>query len=202
MVLQLEPSQFKTISIEPLEEMNSAEFFAFCQQHRDLRIEREANGEITIMPPAGGETGNRNFDLAFLFGAWVYQDGTGKGFDSSTGFILPDGATRSPDIAWVTRDRLQMLSPVERRQFLPLAPDFVIELRSESDRLRPLREKMEQYINNGVQLGWLIDPVHRIVWIYQQGQEPVRLVDPLTVSGDPVLPGFTLELASIFDTDW
>lgn len=202
MVLQLEPSQFASISIEPRQEMSSAEFFEFCQRNRELHIERQSNGEVTIMAPAGGFTGSKNSSLNALLYAWANQDGTGVVFDSSTGFDLPDGSMRSPDVAWVTRQRLALLSQTQKIGFLPLAPDFVIELRSVTDRLAPLQGKMQQYIDNGVRLGWLIDPDQRTVWVYQSGQKPAMLVDPATLSGEPVLPSFTLNVKAIFDPDW
>ena len=202
MMLQLNPTQFATVSIEPLEEMSSAEFFDFCQRHPDLRIEREANGAVIIMSPVGGATGNRNSLLNARIVMWAVQNGSGIVFDSSTGFILPDGSIKSPDVAWVTRDRLRNLTAAQKQRFLPLAPDFVIELRSPTDRLLPLRAKMAAYIDNGVRLGWLIDPSHRIVWVYRPDADPLRLLNPQTINDEAVLPNFTLQLADIFDPDW
>jgi Uma2 family endonuclease len=179
--------------------MTAEEFFAFCQQNRDLRIERTANGEIVIMPPAGGETGSRNAKLAVLLGVWAMQDGRGVAFDSSTGFDLPNGATRSPDAAWVLRERLGKLTPQQKRKFLPLCPDFVVELQSPSDTLDDLQQKMQEYIGNGTRLGWLLAPDTKTVYIYEHGAPLVQLEAPTQITGDPLLPGFVLNLVEIWD---
>ncbi|NEP32989.1 MAG: Uma2 family endonuclease [Moorea sp. SIO1G6] len=179
--------------------MSDEEFFAFCQLNRELRIEREQDGRLIIMTPTGGETGSRNFDLIVQFGIWVCQDGTGKGFDSSTGFILPNGANRSPDVAWVKLERWESLTKEQRKKFVPLCPDFVIELRSGSDRLQNLQDKMAEYRSNGTLLGWLIDPDQRQVYVYRLGAEVEQLDNPATVSGEPVLPGFVLQMDQIWD---
>jgi Uma2 family endonuclease len=151
------------------------------------------------MPPTGGETGRMNFELTGLFGHWVYADGTGVGFDSSTGFTLPNGATRSPDLAWVKRERWEALTPKQRQQFPPWCPDFVLELRSLSDALVTVQAKMQEYLDNGARLGWLIDPIEKRVSIYRP-QAPVECLDnPQTISGDPVLPGFVLELGRVWN---
>ena len=181
-----------------LARMDDHEFFEFCQRYRDWRIERTAEGEVVLMPPTGGETGGINFSLAGRFSAWVEADGTGLGFDSSTGFRLPNGAARSPDLAWVRRGRWERLTDQERKEFPPLCPDFVVELRSASDTVSALREKMEEYIANGAQLGWLIDPIERKVYIYQPSAEVRCLTDPKEVSGEPTLPGFVLDLARVW----
>jgi Uma2 family endonuclease len=174
-------------------------FLALCQENETLRIERNAEGDLVIMPPAGGETSNRNLRLAGKFDAWVEQDGTGEGFDSSGGFRLPNGAERSPDLAWVLRERLDTLTPEQTEKFIPLCPDFVLELRSPSDGLRALQEKMREYIENGARLGWLVDPQNRHVYIYRPDSPVQRLDDPATVCGDPVLPGFVIDAQSIFN---
>jgi Uma2 family endonuclease len=154
-----------TLDFNPvLRKINDDDFFEFCQANRDLRIERTKEGELIIMPPTGGETGGRNFELTGVFRNWVKSDGTGKGFDSSTCFTLPNGAMRSPDLSWVKLDRWNALTDEERKKFL-LCPDFVVELRSPSDIVDALKEKMEEYIENGAQLGWLIDPVAKKVYI-------------------------------------
>jgi Uma2 family endonuclease len=181
-----------------VQRMSDDEFFQFCMLHPDLRIERTSEGDLIIMPPTGGETGHRNFELTALFANWVHNDGTGLGFDSSTVFKLPSGANRSPDVAWIRQERWEALSPNERKKFPPLCPDFVLELRSENDRLSRLQHKMQEYIDNGAQLGWLIDPVQRKVWVYRPNAAPECLENPVSVSGDPVLPGFVLPLESIW----
>jgi Uma2 family endonuclease len=179
--------------------MSADDFFDFCQRNRDLRIERKANGEIIIMSPAGGETGGRNAKLATYLGIWSMRDGRGIAFDSSTGFDLPNGATLSPDAAWVLRERLAHLTPMQKRKFLPLCPDFVIELQSPSDRLDDLKEKMQEYIDNGAQLGWLLAPDTRTAYIYRPGQVPEHLPGAAQLSGDPELPGFVLDLREIWN---
>ena len=181
-----------------LQRMSDDEFFDFCQRHPDLHLERTAEGDLIIMPPTGGETGRSNFKLTTHFGNWVDANGAGEGFDSSTVFRLPNGADRSPDVAWVRRERWESLTSEERRRFPPLCPDFVIELRSDTDRLSVLQEKMQEYIENGAQLGWLIDPLEKQVWIYRPGLKAECLNDPATVSGEPVLPGFILQMEKIW----
>ena len=178
--------------------MNDDEFFQFCMLHPDLRIERTSGGDLVIMPPTGGETGRRNFELTAIFADWVHRDGSGLGFDSSTVFKLPSGANRSPDVAWIRRERWEALSPEERKKFPPMCPDFVIELRSESDRLLRLQNKMREYLDNGAQLGWLIDPAQKKVWVYRPKNDVECLENPDSVCGDPVLPGFVLPLNNIW----
>ena len=175
-----------------LQKVSDHEFFEFCQLNPDWRIERTSEGEVVVMPPTGGQTGIRNFTLTGVFSIWVQADGTGVGFDSSTGFTLPDGAKRSPDLAWVKRARWDALTAEEQEEFPPLCPNFVVELRSRSDSLGTLQEKMEEYIANGAQLGWLIDPRQKKVYVYRPHTEICCLDDPETVSGEPVLPGFAL----------
>ena len=173
------------------------EFFQFCQANRDLRIERAANGEIVVMLPAGGYSGYRGVEVAWQLVAWAKKDKTGVAFDSSAGFRLPNGAMRSPDAAWVRLSRLQELTHREKEQFIPLCPDFVIEVASPSDKISTLREKMREYVQTGLRLGWLILPASPQVEVYTPGD--VRVLDsPDTVSGDPVLLGFTLDLALIW----
>jgi Uma2 family endonuclease len=150
------------------------------------------------MPPTGSETGGSNFRLAVQLGTWTEQDGTGTGFDSSTGFTLPNGATVSPDISWIKLERWNALSKEQRTKFAPIVPDFVVELRSPSDSLKDLQKKMQQYIDNGVRLAWLIDRKQRRVYIYRPGVPVQQLDNPETVSGDPELPGFVLRLSQIW----
>jgi len=181
-----------------VQRMSDEEFYRFCQLHPDLRIERTSEGDLVIMPPTGGETGRRNFTISGLFFNWVVADGTGVGFDSSTEFALPDGAHRSPDVAWIRRERWDALTTEERKKFPPLCPDFVIELRSDTDRLSTLQAKMQEYIDNGAQLGWLVDPLEKKVWIYRPNIPVECLDNPATVSGDPVVAGFILPLDMIW----
>ncbi|NEP21962.1 Uma2 family endonuclease [Moorena sp. SIO3I6] len=187
------------LKMPPALDMDDDQFFEFCQINRDLRIERTSEGEIIIMPPTGSGTGGRNFSLNGQLWSWVEQDGTGKGFDSSAGFKLPNGAERSPDASWVTLEKWEALTPQQQEKFAPLCPDFVIELRSPSDSVKDLKDKMEEYIDNGAKLGWLIDPNNRRVYIYRPGGEVEQLDNPATVKGDDsVLPGFVLKLEKIW----
>lgn len=174
------------------------DLYELCQANQDLRIERTSDGDIIIMPPTGGDTGKRNFDLSVSFGSWARADGTGVGFDSSTGFSLPNGAMRSPDVAWVALSRWNALTAEQRRGFPSLCPDFVIELRSHTDSLSALQDKMEEYIANGAQLGWLIDPIKRQVYLYRPQVEVECLEDPPSISGTALLEGFTLDLAQVW----
>ncbi|MCX6046343.1 MAG: Uma2 family endonuclease [Chloroflexi bacterium] len=187
-----------SIDLRPLPMMTDEEFFLFCQANRDLRIERTASGEIIMMAPVGGETGRRNANLVTDLTIWARANKQGVVFDSSTGFDLPSGAMRSPDAAWVRRDRLAQLTADQKRKFLPLCPDFIIELRSSSDVLRTAQDKMGEWIANGVQLGWLIDPTERNVYIYRPDYAVEQLQNQMTISGEPVLPGFVLELSTIW----
>ena len=190
------------LRLRPVIDLTDDQFFKFCQLNRDLRIERTSKGDLIVMPPTGGETSHRNSKLAIALGIWAEQDGKGVTFDSSGGFKLPNGATRSPDAAWVLRSRLLVLTPQEKRKFLPLCPDFVIELRSPSDSVIDLQDKMQEYIDNEAQLGWLIDPERKQVYIYRP-HEPVEcLENPKAISGEPVLPGFALDLQKIWTPDF
>jgi Uma2 family endonuclease len=187
-----------TLNLSPTLELTDDQFYDLCQHNRDLRIERTANGELLIMAPVGGESGWRNSKLTQQVGNWEDTNAQGIAFDSSTGFKLPNGADRSPDAAWVSRDRWDALTPEQKRKFPPLCPDFVIELRSESDSLQTLQAKMQEYIENGARLGWLIDPKNQQVEIYRPGQPTEVLQNPATLSGEDVLTGFVLDLKPIF----
>jgi Uma2 family endonuclease len=174
------------------------EFYELAGANPDLKLERSANGALIIMPPTGGETGNQNFDISGQLWFWNKNSGLGVAFDSSTCFKLPNGANRSPDASWVLRDRWEALTPEQRRKFPPLAPDFVIELRSTSDRLEDVRAKMSEYRDNGVRLGWLINPQDKQVEIFKPSRAVVILNNPRSLSGEEVLPGFVLDLTGIF----
>jgi Uma2 family endonuclease len=187
------------IRLQPVFDVTEDKFFEFCQLNAEWRIERTAQGEVLIMPPTGGETGSRETKLTTQLTNWAEQDGTGVAFGSSTGFDLPNGATRSPDASWVERSRLEMLTTEQKKKFLPLCPDFVIELRSPSDRLDDLKEKMQEYIDNGARLGWLLDPISRRVCFYLPGSPVECLDNPKNISADPVLPGFKLDLARAWE---
>ncbi len=186
------------LHFQPAIQLTENQFFHFCQLNRELRIEQTAEGDIEVMPPAGAQTSWRNAQLNTGLGIWARQDGSGEVFDSSTGFILPNGATRSPDISWVKRSRLKGLRAKQKEKFLPLCPDFVIELRSSSDSLKVLQNKMLEYIENGVQSGWLFDQKSKKVYIYRPGEDVECLDSPSTISGEPELPGFVLHLKTIW----
>jgi Uma2 family endonuclease len=174
------------------------EFFDFCQVNGELRIERSPEGEIIVMSPAGGYAGFQSLKVASQLDVWATKDGSGVAFDSSAGFILPNGAMRSPDAAWVKLSRLKKLNRREKEQFIPLCPDFVVEVASPSDKVSSLRKKMKEYMECGLRLGWLILPALSQVEVYSSaGVE--TLDSPATISGEPVLPGFKLELASIWN---
>jgi Uma2 family endonuclease len=173
-------------------------FQQLCQDNEDLRLELTANGELIIMAPTGGTTGARNATIIHQLTAWAIKDGTGVSFDSSTMFCLPNGANRSPDAAWIGRGRWEALTEEERESFVPLCPDFVLELRSPTDSLRMLREKMEEYVANGAQLGLLVDPKSKHVYVYRPNLSVERFDNPTTIAGDPVLPGFVLDLKDIW----
>ncbi|MFN6486887.1 MULTISPECIES: Uma2 family endonuclease [unclassified Nostoc] len=186
------------LQLQPAIALTEDQFYEFCQLNRDFRIERNAAGELVIMPPTGSETDERNFNLVGQLWVWTKQDGTGVGFGSSGGFTLPNGAVRSPDAAWIKRDRWEAIPPELRKKFAPICPEFVIELRSESDNLRILQDKMQEYIDNGTQLGWLIDRKQRRVFIYRPNIAVEQLDNPNTLNGEPLLLGFVLDLSQIW----
>lgn len=173
------------------------EYFDFCQQHKDLRIETSKDGDLIILPPTGAETGDRNAELTTQLRNWAKKDRKGKTFDSSTEFELPSGAKKSPDASWILKERYDALTQKEREGFPPICPDFVVELRSQSDRLKPIQGKMAEYIENGVRLGWLIDPYKKQVHIYRKNGDIEILENPKIVSGEDVLEGFELDLEEI-----
>jgi Uma2 family endonuclease len=178
--------------------LSKSGYIAFCAANRDLRIEREPDGSLTIMPPAFSRTGYQNSEVSGQLREWAIGDGSGVAFDSSAGFDLPDGSNRAPDASWVGKTRLAALPPSERDGFLPLCPDFVIELRSHSDVPRKLREKMQEYIANGAQLGWLIDPFERTVMVFRPERQTEVFSEPSSLSGGAELPGFELQLARVW----
>ena len=181
----------------PLVELIDEVFLKLCQTNPDIKFESTAQGELIVVPPTGGETGNRNLRLIQRLGNWSDADGTGLAFDSSTLFILPNKARRSPDAAWILLERWKALTPEERETFPPICPEFVVELRATSDRLRSIQDKMQEYLNNGARLGWLINPKDRQAEIYRQGQQKEVLQAPTNLSGEQVLPGFILDLKGI-----
>ncbi len=188
------------LNFHPAVHMTDDQFFHFCQINRELRIEKTKQGKVLIMSPTGGETSWRNSELITALNNWAKQDKKGVVFDSSGGFVLSNGAIRSPDAAWVRRSRLTSLTSEQKKKFIPLCPDFVIELRSPSDSLTDLKDKMQEYVDNGTQLGWLIDPRLRRVFIYCPGKTAECLENPENISGEPLLSGFVLNLQEIWES--
>jgi Uma2 family endonuclease len=187
------------LKLPPELQMTDDQFFEFCQVNRDLRIESNKLGELLIMPPTGSESGNREGNIFGQLWVWSEQDGTGISFSPSAGFTLSTGAKRAPDASWIKLERWNSLTPEEKQKFAPICPNFVVELRSPSDNLKPLQEKMEEYMREpGIQLGWLIDRKNRQVYIYRPNQETEILDNPATISGEPVLPGFILNLSKVW----
>lgn len=186
-----------TINLNPFV-VTDDQFYKLCQANPELRLERRASGEVVIMSPTGGETGIRNFRLRGQLWHWQEQHQSGQAFDSSTGFKLPNGATRSPDVSWISQQCWDALPAKQKRGFVPLCPDFVVELRLPTDDIEDTRAKMQEYLNNGARLGWLIDPETRTVEIYEPGEAVEKLYNPERVAGDPVLPGFVLNLKRVW----
>lgn len=178
--------------------LGDEELFELCSRNPGLRIERTAGGDLIVMTPAGGESSRRNARVVAALVTWADRDGSGVVYDSSGGFLLGDGAMRSPDAAWVRKERIETLSREQRERFVPLCPDFVIELRSPSDALSDLQAKMEEYRSDGAALGWLIDPFGRQVSIYRAGHAVEVLDQPSSIDASPDLPGFVLELGSLW----
>ena len=190
-----------TVSLPPTLQLSidltDEQFFQLCQNNGDLRFERTASGEIIIMPPTGGETSNRNIELAYQLQAWSRQNNLGKPFHSNGGLTLPNGAVRAPDASWLKLERWEALTPQQRQKFLPLCPDFVVELLSPTDSLKQTQLKMQEYIDNGARLGWLINAKTRRVEIYRPNQNVELLENPVTLSGEDVLPGFVLDISAV-----
>ncbi|VXD24438.1 Uma2 family endonuclease [Planktothrix paucivesiculata] len=179
-------------------DLTAEQFWQLCQENNDFQFERTNSGELIIMPPTGGNTGKRNADLIFQLLVWKRQNNLGEVFDSNTGFTLPNGADRAPDASWVSRERWESLTPEQQDKFVPLCPDFVVELMSPSDSLEKTREKMQEYQENGARLGWLINRKQQQIEVYRLHQAVEILEHPNQVSGEDVLPGFVLDLTSIW----
>jgi Uma2 family endonuclease len=194
----IQPLPIDLSSLLTWPKLTDQQFLEFCRTNPDLRIERNVNGEVTVMSPAFSDTGNRNGRIFGQVFIWSEADGTGETFDSSTGFTLPNGATRSPDTSWMLADRWNMLSSEQQASFAPIVPDFVVELRSSSDTLSGLQNKMQEYVEQGVRLGLLIDRKHCKVHVYRPNVEPEILANPERVGCDPELPGFELKMAKIW----
>ena len=188
-----------TLNLNSIIKLTSEQFYQLCEENPDLKLERNAKGELIVMPPTGGETGKSNSTANAQIWTWNDRTELGEVFDSSTGFTLPNKADRSPDVSWVEKSRWSALTPEQREKFIPLCPDFVIELVSPSDRLKKSQEKMQEYMENGCRLGWLINRKKPEVEIYRPGQDVEVLQSPLTLSGENVLPGFVLNLQKIWN---
>ena len=186
------------LALQPVLSMTEDQFFEFCQINQDARLERNANQELIVMSPAGGSSSGRNVEIVRQIANWAIEDKTGRVFDSSCGYRLPNGAVRSPDTSWVSLKQLNMLTAHEIDRFLPLSPEFVIELRSPSDRISDLKIKMEEYILNGVKLGLLIIPEQKLVLIYRQGQRVLEIADGMKICCDPPLSGMELDMSRIW----
>ena len=192
----------ETVSVPKGFKVTPEQFEQLVDAEQLARMELTKDGELIVMSPTGGEAGRKNRRLTQQIGVWTDKDGTGEAFDSSTVFILPNGARKSPDVSWIKLTRWNSLSLEEKRGFPPIAPDFVIELVSPSDiknqRYEDLQAKMAEYLDNGVNLGWLIEPSAKTVEIYRQGKQVEFLNNPQTLSGENILPGFILDLSEIF----
>lgn len=195
----LPPGRMEFTPQKPMEE---EEFFELCQEADPLRLERDPNGKIIVMPPAGSYSSNRSLQIASQLFSWAQQADRGTAFDSSGGFTLPNGATRAPDAAWVAEHRLKSLSTETKEKFLPLAPDFAVEIRSQNDTRSGLETKVEEYIDNGARLGWLIDPYEETVTVYRGDGSTDEFDSPVTLSGESVLPGFECDLERIWDPSY
>ena len=182
------------LDLSPVTTLTREQFYLLCEANPDRKLERSSTGELIVMAPTGGETGFRNSELNFQVGLWNRQQNQGVVFDSSTGFSLPQGSDRSPDVAWIPLEKWENLTPEQRKGFLPLCPDFVIELLSPSDAWKLGQEKMAEYRVNGCRLGWLFDPKNKRVAIYRLDQEVEILEAPALLSGENVLQGFVLDV--------
>ncbi|MCA1993507.1 MAG: Uma2 family endonuclease [Coleofasciculus sp. S288] len=188
-----------TLNLNPIIKLTDDQFYQLCRANPDVKFERNAKGEIIIVSPTGGETGKRNAKLTTRFCLWNEQTNPGEVFDSSTCFKLPNGADRSPDVSWVKKERWEALTPEQKEKFPPIAPDFVLELMSPTDTLKETQAKMQEYMDNRVRLGWLIDRKTRRVEIYRLEQAVELLESPTELSGEEVLPGFILDLRIVWE---
>lgn len=184
-----------TLNLEPIAHLTPEQFYELCMANKNVVMERSPIGELIIMTPLGGLSGKKEADYITDLNIWNRQAGLGEVFSSSTVFDLPGGGDRSPDAAWIRLDRWESLTPEQQEKFPPICPDFVIELRSRTDRLKPLQNKMQEYLNSGLRLGWLINSQDRQVEIYRLGQEVEVLTSPVILSGEDVLPGFELTIS-------
>jgi len=186
-----------TVNLNQTLTLNDEQFETICNNNKTLKFERNAKGELIIMSLTGGLTGERNSNLTGQFWFWNRQEKLGHIFDSSTGFKLPSCAIRSPDLAYITNERWNNLTPIQKKKYVPLCPDFLVELRSSSDEIEDLQSKMQEYLENGLKLGWLIDPESQNIYIYKPHQSVIILNNPQTISGEDILPDFVLDLTGI-----
>jgi Uma2 family endonuclease len=187
-----------TLNLNSIIKLTREQFYQLCEENSDLKLERNAQGELIIMPPTGGETGRSNVNLILQVGLWNEKNHGGEVFDSSTGFTLPNGGDRSPDVSWVEKSRWDALTKEQKEKFIPLCPDFVIEILSPNDSLKKTQNKMQEYMENGCRLGWLINRKKQEVEISRPKQNVEVLKLPQTLSGEDVLPGFILNLQKIW----
>ncbi|MCM0592582.1 MAG: Uma2 family endonuclease [Gloeotrichia echinulata IR180] len=187
-----------TLNLNSVIKLTKDQFYQLCAENPDLKLERNAQGELIIMPPTGGETGKSNSTINAQIWFWNDQNQLGEVFDSSTGFTLPSGADRSPDVSWVEKSRWDALTKEQKEKFIPLCPDFVIEIMSPNDSLKKTQMKMQEYIENGCRLGWLLNRKKQEVEIYRPGKDVELLKLPQTISGENVLPGFVLNMQKIW----
>jgi Uma2 family endonuclease len=188
-----------TLILDREDRLTDDEYFAFCAANPDLNFERTAQGEIVIVPPPGGESDYRNLSVTLAFAQWARMDGRGKAFGPTVHFLLPDGSARSPDAAWVSNKRLALLSKRQRREFLRVVPEFIVEVLSPSDRLKAAQKKMRLWAANGVELGWLIDGDARRVYVYRGASEPRIVADAESIAGEGPVDGFVLHLGEIWE---
>ena len=196
--IELPEHESVKLVFDPEYHLSEQDYLAFCRANPALRCERTAEGEIVIVPPAGGEGAYRSGDAFAQLRQWAREDGSGKTFDSSVEFLLPDGSALSPDASWVSNESLDRLSPEQRREFLRLSPEFVIEVMSPSDRLKAAKAKMERWVGNGVRLGWLIDGDNQTVYVYRKGRNPVTRRGIQELAAEGPVRGFILKLDAIW----
>ena len=194
-------TEYLVVRFRPVFDMTPDQFYEFCGLNPDLNVELTAAGEVVFMPLSGAAKGARHAAILGALGQWARERKDGIAFECSAGFVLPNQAVRAPDASWVRRERIAGFTPQQRERFLPLCPDFVVEVASPTDRLTDLQAKMDEYMANGAQLGWLIDPAARTVYVYHPGQPVATLEDATYVSGDPILSGFTLDLGPVWEPD-
>ncbi len=187
------------LRLHPVIKLTEEEFATFCEQNQDVRIERRRTGELELMSPTKGYTGNHEAEVVMQLGIWAKRDGTGIFFGPTAGFTLPNRAMRSPDASWILKTRLALMTAEDENRFMPICPDFVVEVRSITDRLRIIQDKMDEYMENGVQLGLLVDPIEKRVHVYRPGAHVEVYENPENVSADPELPGFVLNVKDVWE---